>query len=41
MPFQYSTIIKKINEIPHEENRKTVYEFLSLAPIVKKILNIR
>lgn len=28
MPFQYSTIIKKIDEIPNEENRKVVYEFL-------------
>ena len=28
MPFQYSTIIKKIDEIPNVENRKIVYEFL-------------
>ena len=28
MPFQYSTIIKKIDEIPNEENRKIAYEFL-------------
>lgn len=28
MPFQYSTIIKKIDEIPSEENKKVVYEFL-------------
>ena len=28
MPFQYSTIIKKIDEIPNEENKKVVYEFL-------------
>ena len=28
MPFQYSTIIKKIDEIANEENKKVVYEFL-------------
>jgi integrase/recombinase XerD len=28
MPFQYSTIIKKIDEIPNQENKEIVYEFL-------------
>ncbi len=28
MPFQYSTIVKKIDEISNEENRKIVCEFL-------------
>jgi hypothetical protein len=28
MPFQYSTIIKKINEIPNEDNVKIVNKFL-------------
>ena len=28
MPFKYSTIIKKVNEIPNAENRKIGYEFL-------------
>ena len=28
MPFQYSTIIKKIDEIVNKENRKIVNEFL-------------
>lgn len=28
MPFQYSTIVKKIEEIPNEKNRKIVYDFL-------------
>jgi hypothetical protein len=28
MPFQYLTIIKKIDEILNEKNRKLLYEFL-------------
>ena len=28
MPFQYSTIVKKIDEISNEENKKSIYEFL-------------
>lgn len=28
MPFQYSTIVKKIEEVSNESNRKLVYEFL-------------
>ena len=28
MPFQYSTIVKKIEEVSNELNRKLVYEFL-------------
>ena len=28
MPFQYSTIVKKIDEISNEENKKLIYEFL-------------
>ncbi len=28
MPFQYSTIVKKIEVIPNGDNREIVYEFL-------------
>ena len=28
MPFQYSTIVKKIDEVSNETNRKLIYEFL-------------